>query len=442
MFDNIKDALDYLYSFVNLEQDLTKKSNRYSLDSVLNIIGYFNNPHNGKKIIHIAGTKGKGSVSLFISKMLNMLGYSVATFLSPHLIKPNERILFNLIEITDKELVEMINRVKEVIERHKLKPTTFEIFFIIYLLYADSKKAKYLVIETGLGGRLDCTNIVTPIVSVITSISFDHTEILGETIEEIATEKAFIIKNNSKVVISKQRYNCEHVFKNRAIQSGSKIFFVSRYFKIKNIKHKKNGNTFDIVFENIKEINIIFKDKMMINNFYLSLFGKHQIENFLTAFLTVFIIKPEIFGLLTKIKTIDLKIKGRIETIKDNPLTIVDVSHNEDSITKLVETLKKHFGIKKFVILIALASDKDYRKIYSTIKSIATQIIITDLCYKKSEPERDFEYVKNIFKNTILIKNQNEAINYAIKLNKPLLVTGSFYLAGPFLEEYDRILKK
>lgn len=433
MFNNIKDALDYVYSFINLEKDSTQ-NDKYSLDNILNIIKYFNNPHHNKKIIHIAGTKGKGSVTLLISKMLTLVGYSVATFISPHLIRPNERILFNLEEISDDELLDIINRVEEIISKNSLKPTTFEFFFIIYLLYADIKKTQYLVIETGLGGRLDCTNIVKPVLSVITSISFDHTDILGSTIEEIAIEKSFIIKERSNAVISRQKYKCNNIFKNRANQIKTKLFFTLKYFIVKNVRYKENGILFDIIFKNIKEINIIFKDKMSIKNIYLPLLGSHQIENFLTAFLSTFIIKPQIFGLLNRVKRIDIKIPARIEVVNYNPLIIVDVSHNEDSILKLVNTIKRHYGNKKFVLLIGVAKDKDYKKIYQNITGIATMIIITNLEYKSSDYYRDFKYTKSIFKNTILIENQKDAINYSISLNKPLLVTGSFYLAGPFIE--------
>lgn len=441
MFSNIQEAFDYLYSFINFEKDSDKYINSYSLDNISKLMEYFNNPHFNKKIIHIAGTKGKGSTTFFISKMLNLAGYSVATFLSPHLIKPNERILFNLVEINDNEFLDIINKIAFIISKNNLKATTFELFFIIYLIYAENKKANYLVIETGLGGRLDCTNIVKPILSVITSISFDHTDILGSNIEDIATEKAFIIKERTKAVIAPQYYPfCNNIFKNRAKQINSDIFFTKRYFTVKNLKYKTNGITFDIIFKNIKEINLIFKNIEKICNIFLPLLGIHQIENFLTAFLSTFIIKPEIFGILNRIKSIDINIKGRIDVIKREPLIIVDVAHNSDSIDKLIKTIKSHFKSHKFIVLIGIAHNKDYKNIYNKIKNIATKIIITDLEYKKSNFKKNFEYTKRIFKNTILIEDQKEAINYALSLKENLIVVGSFYLAGPFLENYFKKL--
>ena len=197
MISSIGEVYDYIYSFINAERNekvLSNSQKIYSIDNIRRYLEYFDNIHNKFKIIHIAGTKGKGSVSFFISYLLKSLGKNVATFLSPHLIDINERFLFNLEKISNDDLIFLTNEVKKVIDKNKIIPTTFELLFLIFLLFSKKMKADIVVIETGLGGRLDCTNVVDPVLSVITPIGKDHTNILGRSLYRISGEKAGIIK--------------------------------------------------------------------------------------------------------------------------------------------------------------------------------------------------------------------------------------------------------
>jgi len=430
MLQDIKETLDYIYSFVNLESNISAKylNNEYSLENIHNILKYFNNPHENKKIIHIAGTKGKGSTSLMITKLLVKLGFNVATFVSPHLVRPNERILYNLNEIADKELIEITNNIKEIIDENSLKPTTFEIFFLIYLLFSVNKNSDYLVIEVGLGGRLDCTNVVNPLVSVITSIGFDHTNILGDTITKIASEKAGIIKSDSKVVVGNQYYSCRTIFKKIAKEKKSIYFDIKKHFRITNILPKENGIIFDFYLKD---------EKRRISNFYLPLYGIHQIYNFLTAFYTVYIVDKNIVNILNDEKKVDIELNGRIKLINNDLPIIVDVSHNKESVKELVKTLHLHFKNKKWNILLGLAYDKDIAKYVKELRKIARKIAITTLSqYKKSNPKEVFEITKKYFKNCEIILEQKEAFKKILQEKENILVTGSFYITGPFIEFY------
>jgi len=428
MLQNITETLDYIYSFVNHESNLNSKyfNKDYSLLGITNLLNHFDNPHLNKQIIHIAGTKGKGSTSFMVSKLLMEIGFDVATFVSPHLLRPNERILFNLTEIGDNDLIEITNYIKIILEKYSLRPTTFELFFLIYLLYGDKNRANYFVVEVGLGGRLDCTNIVTPAVSVITSIGYDHTDILGDSIKKIAKEKGGIIKEETNVVIGRQYYNCKNIFKNIAKKVDSNFFDIDNHFKVTNLKPNDIGITF----------NIFFKDeKVLISNFYLPLFGKHQIWNFLLAFYTVYLVNKDIVKILLDKRRVDIELKGRVSLICNNPYIVVDVSHNRESAIQLVKTLKFHFKNKRWHVLLGLASDKDVKSFIKNITKIAKSITVTNLAlYKKSNPENIFKIAKKHIKNSKLILEPKEAFESLMSKDEDILVTGSFYLSGPFYD--------
>jgi len=432
MIKTIDNAFDYLYSFINLEKNnlnIKKVKKKYSLDNINSIIKYFDLPDFNNKIFHIAGTKGKGSVSYIIAVLLKNLGFNTTNFLSPHLIKPNERFLYNLNEIIDNEIIDIVNNIFKIQKRYNFIPTTFELFFILFLLYSKIKNPDYIIIETGLGGRLDCTNICNPLVSIITSVSYDHMEVLGKTLKKIAYEKAGIIKYNVPVVSSNQNYKVKRVINKKCAEMKTNVFFINKNFKILNYKPLENGIKFSFKFNDY-----IFKD------IYIKLLGKHQIYNFFTALQSVYLIKPDIINKL-KNKKILLKIPGRIEIInKDFPI-IIDVAHNQDSAEKLKNTILTHFPGKKWNILSGIAIDKDYKHFYNELKSIADSFIITTISsFKKSDPDKIFKYIKKINKKSILIYDFKKAVNKIISMKKPIIVTGSFYITGPFIEYYNFIM--
>ncbi|OHD38176.1 MAG: hypothetical protein A2015_14970 [Spirochaetes bacterium GWF1_31_7] len=426
MFTTIDEVLDYIYSFTNLESGLKSSvfNKNYSLDNIQNILEKLGNPQSDNRYIHIAGTKGKGSTTLFITQLLRLAGYTTLSFMSPHLIRTNERILFNGQSILDSELIELTNMIKEKLDYYQLTPTTFELFFIIALFYGNIKKCDYFIMETGLGGRLDCTNVITPVVSVITSIGLEHTEILGDTITKIASEKAGIIKESVPVVLSKQRYNCKNVFKKKAQLSGSSFFYVPDHYSYTIKKYTDKCIHFE--YNN---------DKKIKKDVCLPLFGRHQIDNFLTALESVRLIDNSIDDKLEKMS--DISLPGRIEIVDSSKKIICDVSHTVESIAELIFTLKKHFPNQKWHVLIGLAEDKNYKKIVSSIKKISKTMTITSLSsFKPSNPERSYNYLKRTYKNVTLIQDQKEAFDYMLNREENILITGSFYLTGPFMEYY------
>lgn len=429
---SIKEVCEYIYSFINLEKNEnynTRTQNIYSLDNVKCLLKYFNNPEQNQNIIHIAGTKGKGSVSILISHLLNLLNITTTTFLSPHLVNINERFLYNLDSINDKELISLTNFIKKIISKNNLNPTVFELLFILYLLFSKNKKSDYFVVETGIGGRLDCTNIVDPVISVITPISIDHTNVLGKTINKITYEKGGIIKNNKNVVLGKQRYISHRILKKIAYRKKSKIYETNKLFRLLSYKPSENGMIFDFKFKEI-----------IIKDFFISLLGVHQIYNFFTALQTVYLIDPEILNIIRNKGSININIPGRIQILQKNPLVILDVAHNNDSAKKLKKTLLFHYPGLKWIVLSGMSIGKDHKNFYKKIKGIIDKLIITSpSLYKDSFPENVYKQAKISIKNILFIPFFDKAFNRALSFNKPLLITGSFYIAGPFFEKWKRL---
>ena len=331
------------------------------------MLPFFGSPEKNNKIFHVAGTKGKGSVSILISYLLKLLNFKTTTFLSPHLINLNERFLYDLAEITNEELIYFTTRIKDILDKYRLIPTTFELLFLLYLLFSRVKKTDYLVIETGIGGRLDCTNVVDPCLSVITPISYDHLNILGDTLKKIAFEKAGIIKENRLAVISNQKSECRKVFFDTAKLKNAELQEVKKHFKLLHVRPHQKGSIFTFKFNDI-----------LFDDIYISLMGEHQIYNFFTAFLAVYLIHPEIMDRINNIKKIEVSIAGRVQLLQEKIPVILDVAHNRDSANKLKKTLLKNYPDKKWIVLSSMSKDKDYEGFYKELKRISESVIITE----------------------------------------------------------------
>lgn len=233
-----KDALGYIYSFINYEKNLDKftyEEKKFYLERMKHLLNLMGNPQNNFKSIHIAGTKGKGSTSAFIFSVLKEAGYKVGLYTSPHLQTLRERIRIDSGLISEEELVELVNIAKPYIEEAKKhpiygSPTFFEVLTALSFLYFFIKKVDFAVIEVGLGGRLDATNVILPLVSVITPIGYDHMHILGNTLSQIAFEKAGIIKENIPVISSLQEEEAWNVIKKVAIERRAPIIRIDEKY--------------------------------------------------------------------------------------------------------------------------------------------------------------------------------------------------------------------
>lgn len=405
---------------------------KLGLERIEYLCNELGNPQNNYKTIHVAGTNGKGSVTKAISNIFIEQGFKVGTFTSPHLISITERMKINYNNISEIEFVELyeeLNPILETLENNEdLEPSFFEIITAMAFKYFDNNNVDIAVIEVGLGGRLDSTNVLNSDVSVITTIDKDHTKTLGEKLEEIAYEKSGIIKKDNIVVVGDVNDSVLNVIKKKAETSEIKAFCnYSRHYKYENPKYSLNWNSIDYKGLSINLDELIFRCN-----------GAYQPHN-----LSVSIAASEAFARKNKIKIDENKLRkaikefsweGRFELIEEkNKKVILEGAHNIAGIKMLEKTINMYMPFSRNIALIGILDDKDIEDMYEQIKRMFKKIIVTqvnnersinpkELYYKlKSDMSIDVEYIQNPI----------EAFNKLLKYSSDYyFVTGSLYLIG------------
>ena len=421
--NNINEALNYIYSFMG-KKNLHKNSFNHinNVKKILNILGY----KQTFKIIHITGTKGKGSTTLVLSNMLKFAGYKTASFVSPHITNVRERIAINNQWISEEDFINITKKIKNILEENKIyNITVFEIFTIIGLYYFYIQNVDYACIEVGIGGKLDCTNIVDSSISVITSISYDHMEILGNTIEEITEQKAGIIKENSLVVSAAQEKESINIIKKISKEKNSKLYVFKKDFDV------------DIISNTNKILEFIYIENEKKYKFETTLLGEHQSENISLAFKTfTLLINNEklYYKAIDSIK--NFSINARLTFVQRNPDIIIDGAHNSKSLFRILKTIYKWYDY--LIILFAPLSEKDIKGMCEILQNSDSFIIVSspNTNYKENDSYKTYQFLKER-DNIIHIENFNEAVKYMQKLSKekniPALVIGSLYSASDYI---------
>ena len=410
--------------------ETAKFGSNYGLERTEKILGFLGNPHKKLKLIHIAGTNGKGSTTSMITSILMEAGYKVGMYTSPFIEEFEERIQINRENISKCDLSEIVsevrNGVNEVIKLGYDNPTEFEIITCSMFLYFYKKRVDFGVIEVGLGGRLDSTNVINPILSIITSISYDHINILGDTLEKIAYEKSGIIKEDISVVCYPQVEEVRGVIENAAKEKNSTLYEIDKSM-VKLINPKGENFT--------QELEI--KTKKEDYNLNLSLLGKHQILNCLLAIksceilndLSVKITKENIVKGIKKAKWI-----GRMEVIKENPLIVIDGAHNIDGIRNLKDSIETYFNYKDITLILGVLGDKEVEKIVSELSGITKKVILlSPNNFRAAKPEYMIELFKKHNIEADWYEDYREGYEKALETTKEndlLLVCGSLYMIG------------
>ena len=419
------DIEKYLSNFFKGTKNPSLKAMKFLMDE-------FKHPENKLKAIHIAGTNGKGSVTEMITNVLINEGYTVGKFISPHLIHYNERISVNNNNISNIEMENLINEINPAIEKYNstsdVPITLFELETTMAFLYFEQKKCDFVVLETGLGGLYDCTNIINhPLVSIITSIGYDHMHILGNTLPEIAYQKAGIIKPNSHTVIFESLPDVDNVFINKC-KNENNVLHIIRKSDIENYYFDNNFQYFD--YKNLKTIAINLKGKVQVQNACLCL-ETFDILNELGYHVGIKNIQK---GLRTVIH------KGRMEQLYDNPIIIYDGAHNEPAIKNLQDMIKMYYTKMKRVYIISILKRKDYNKMLKLIAQDKEAIfILTSGNNPETYASSDelFECMKQFTETDKIHKKRlNDAIEEAINSNIDTVnfVIGSFYTYGTVID--------
>lgn len=352
------ETIEYLYSLLPIYQRVGAPAYKPGLKNIERLCAEIGNPQNSFPTIHIAGTNGKGSTSHYIASILQSAGYkNVGLHTSPHLKDFRERIKINGTDIAEQDVVDFVSRYKEVIEH--IDCSFFELSVAMAFYFFAKAKCDVAVVEVGMGGRLDSTNIITPALSIITNISFDHVALLGDTLEKIAFEKAGIIKPNIPIVIGETQVETKPVFLKKAEECNAPIYFADDIYKALNPRQiNENGKTYLVV-------DILKNGDVYISRLYSELVGSYQLKNIQTVFCAVdklnevgySISKEQVIHGIKNVIT-QTQLLGRWQTIGTNPLTIADTGHNEAGIQEVLNQLKT-IPYKKLHFVFGVVKDKD-----------------------------------------------------------------------------------
>lgn len=409
---------------------------KMDLQNISALMRFAGEPHRRLKIIHVAGTNGKGSTCALLASALSAQGYRVGLYTSPHIVDFTERIRIDGRRISPDELTGLTSFFREEIVR--LRATFFEATTAIMFKYFSDMNVDFAVIETGLGGRLDATNIADPLVSVVTGIGMDHTDVLGDTIEKIAAEKAGIIKTGRPAIVNVTAGSVKDVFTKAAGNRKSELFFVAEVASAKVIESGIGSSVFSAT---------VFGESF--DAVELGMGGRHQVSNALTALSTLEVLRksgvdisrPAILDGLREVG-INTGHRGRLEILSRQPLVILDVAHNPDGIRALVESIGTLLPSKGGTVLFGAMKDKEAAAMLNNLRERFTHIILTQLKIGRSLGADDLKKLSNNIKlTTQVFDNSTEALRAALSQTDNdsfLLITGSHYLAGEVLPVFDK----
>jgi len=447
-------TLDYLYGFVDysLTRQTRYSPEQFDLDRMFAFMAYLGNPHQAFPVIHIAGTKGKGSIAAMCESILRASGYRVGLYTSPHLQDYAERMQINRDLIAHESLIELVDEIRPFLDSGT-ELTTFEITTALAFLWFKRQNVDIAVVEVGLGGRLDATNVVIPMVSVIASLSYDHTQFLGETLTEIATEKAGIIKPGVPTVLSPQKEEARLVIERIAAERNSPLTQVgSDYLYAEITRSVTSGQVLQVWPAS---------DQILVNEFIESgglteweparlqipLLGYHQVENAATAYATMQVVKER--GLVIDNGSIQeglarVSWPGRFEILQSNPPIVVDSAHNRDSALKLRLALDDNFPGRVVVLIFGASEDKDVEGMFAELMPRVQQVIATRSYHPRSmDPEQIYDLAHRFGRPAKITQNVEDALQEAIRIadgEALILGTGSLFVAaGIRYNWYNRV---
>lgn len=441
-------ALDYIYNHVDFSRthQTTLSSENFTLGNMISLMDMLGNPHRNYPVIHVAGTKGKGSVSAFCASALHSSGYRVGLYTSPHLRDFTERIQIDTKPIEQTALVELLEEIKPHIESLP-GLTTFEISTALAFSCFDKNEVDVAVVEVGLGGKLDSTNLVLPIVSVITSISLDHTSILGTTLNAIAEEKAGIIKNGVPVVLSPQEEEVQSTIKRIAHDCNAPLVQVNKTYRIERIQNSLNYQVFRLSrIEGQPIINDFLRDEVgQQTEIRIPLLGKHQVENAATAYTALQVACKR--GIPTSSKDLQngfaaVKWSGRFQILQRDPYFVVDSAHNPYSANILRQTIDDYFPNAPLILVFATLADKNVKGMIMELFPRAREVITSQTVHprhlKAEELSRIAQSLGYVTKAITPIETALlEAFKSAKKEDAVVLVTGSVATSGAAIEIWE-----
>ncbi|WP_173916003.1 folylpolyglutamate synthase/dihydrofolate synthase family protein [Halobacillus sp. Marseille-Q1614] len=425
---NYTEAIDWIHS----REKFKIKPGLKRMQWMLEQLGH---PEKKLRAIHVAGTNGKGSTVSFLRNLLQKQGYSIGTFTSPYIVKFNERMSIDGEAIADYELAMLADKVKPLVEKLRGseigEPTEFETITVMAFLYFADKAVDFTIVETGLGGRYDSTNVITPILSIITNIGKDHMSILGNTYEKIAFEKAGIIKPEVPVLTAVTQAEALSVIKKEAEQNNSLLFLYQKHFKSEHIASTHRGEEFKFQMADYVSPSMTspLKGLHQVNNASLALAAAELLID--QGFLIQRTFYPEGIG--------STFWPARFETIKREPVVIIDGAHNEEGTEALANTLKQHYNGRTIYLLYAALADKPAGKMLNQLKPVVKEAWVTQFDFPRVLPAKELGDQSPI-EPTYVESNCQAAVERILKkMSKEdvLVISGSLYFISEIRKNFE-----
>jgi dihydrofolate synthase/folylpolyglutamate synthase len=412
--------------------NLQKFGIKFGLSKTENLLEAFGNPHIGQNYIHIAGTNGKGSVATFMGSILQEAGYRVGTYVSPHLVRFTERFRINGEEISRKKTTELINELQAAFNPDE-PPTFFEAVTAMAILHFAREKTDIAIMEVGMGGRLDATNVITPLVTGITNIGMEHREYLGNRISHIAREKAGVIKKGIDVVTAVTQPRVIEQFKNIAEERGAPLWRVG-----KDMKYRRTPSGLHF-----------FGQSRHMKGLQLGLRGIHQARNAALALGMMEQIETKGFPhtadqIREGLKKADWP--GRMQVIRENPTILLDGAHNAAAVRALARTIGSDFSYDRLILVIGIMADKDIASLLRAIVPISDRVFYTRPVYSRAaDPRILMEKGQSLNTPGEVIPSLRSAIEKAEKIASPgdlIVICGSLFTVGEALTFFDPVRYK
>lgn len=426
---NYQETLDYLYAQLPMFQRVGAQAYKPSLENTIKLSEALGNPHKQFKSIHIAGTNGKGSTSHMMASICQAAGYKTGLYTSPHLVDFRERIRIDAEMIPQENVVTFVEKNKEIIE--EIQPSFFEMCVVMAFDYFAKEKVDIAVIEVGMGGRLDSTNIIHPLISIITNISYDHMQFLGDTLPKIAREKAGIIKEQTPIIISQKQEECVDVFIEIAKEKNTELIFASDYLNVEDLEDS--------------DLNILSMDVQSSSNKYhleTTLTGKYQLKNIVGVVaayeklnkLGIQINNEALIEGVLKVKE-NTGLRGRWEILSKEPLTIADTGHNEDGIQQIINQIS-NIEYDRLHWVWGMVNDKDPAKVFKLLPKHANYYFCSpniprgldaNSCKEKAV---EYELYGEAYPS---VKEAYEAAQSNARANDLILIGGSTFVVAEVL---------
>ncbi|UCE53384.1 MAG: bifunctional folylpolyglutamate synthase/dihydrofolate synthase [Desulfobacterales bacterium] len=402
---------------------------KLGLSTIKNILNGLGNPQDNFQCIHVAGTNGKGSVASALASILNVAGYHVGLYTSPHLIRFNERIRINEQQITNDDVVAAYQAVRRA-HYGQREPTFFEFATAMALYEFGRQNVDWAVIETGMGGRLDATNMIKPALSVITNVSLEHRDYLGNTLSQIAREKAGIIKKQTPVITGVKQKSAISVVKEATQKKAAPLYRYRKEFTVK--RYKSGGFSYYGIAHNW-------------HNLQTRLVGDHQIDNSALVLAAIELLNQKKAGIsMQNIKKglTDMHWPGRLEIVSTDPFIMLDGAHNLIAARYLARYLSQNLADRRITLVIGILNDKPYASILKSLLPLCRRVILTRARIDRAlDPQKLYTVAKETIADITIIPDVTQAVAHAVEEYRPkeaICIAGSLYVVGEAMEAFEK----